>query len=208
MDTGRHRTENWVQLFVFRSCQQCLKSQLTSKTSLKFANIGRFEEILSRRSISSVEWNRSTGSTVQSWLYSTWGDAHHCKVKASKCSRYIGQGIPIFTSGYPWWLPFRTHVEVTSTQIKTNALKMTLLWILVRLHGIENANMSRRTGFNVVVQNKVQVSKECVRYLPIIVILATDMSTMFEVHRQSLKIGTISSFTPTTSFLIASSTLR
>ena len=120
----------------------------------------------------------------------------------------IGQGIPIFTSGYPWWLPFRTHVEVTSTQIKTNALKMTLLWILVRLHGIENANMSRRTGFNVVVQNKRQVSNDNVRYLPIIVILATDMSTMFEVHRQSLKIGTISSFTPSTSFLIVSSTLR
>ena len=82
----------------------------------------------------------------------------------------------------------RTFVEVTAEEILAETRKKNLLWILVRLHAKEKRKASGRTGFNISVRNKVQVSQDVITYLPTIDAPATDMATVHEVLVQSLKI--------------------
>ena len=81
-----------------------------------------------------------------------------------------------------------TFVEVTAEEIVAEAQKKNLLWIVVRLHAKEKQKASGRTGFNISVRNKVQVSQDVIGYLLTIDAPATDMDTDHEVLVQSLKI--------------------
>ena len=51
-----------------------------------------------------------------------------------------------------------------------------------------NRTVSGWTGFNIIVRIEVEVSKDNIGYLPTIDALATNMSVVFEVLSQSLKI--------------------
>ena len=51
-----------------------------------------------------------------------------------------------------------------------------------------NRTVSGWTGFNIMVRIEVEVSKDNIGYLPTIDVPATNMSTVFEVLSQSLKI--------------------
>lgn len=66
--------------------------------------------------------------------------------------------------------------------------KKNLLWILLRLHAATNQTVSGWTGFNISVRSEVEVSKDNIGYLPTIDAPATNMSTVFEVLKQSKKI--------------------
>ena len=76
----------------------------------------------------------------------------------------------------------------TSSDIEANAKKKNLLWILVRLHATENQTIPGWTGFNIKVRNEEQVSHVNIGYLQTIDAPASNMSTVFEVLSQSLKI--------------------
>ena len=58
----------------------------------------------------------------------------------------------------------------------------------MRLHAAEKQKVSGWTGFNIAVRNEVEVSKANIGYLPTIDAPATDLSTVYEVLNQSLKI--------------------
>ena len=96
--------------------------------------------------------------------------------------------LPVYNAGERCGPPSRAYVEVTSSEIEANARKKNLLWILLRLHAAENQTISGWTGFNISVRNEVEVSKDNIGYLPTIDAPATNMSTVFEVLCQSLKI--------------------
>ena len=51
-----------------------------------------------------------------------------------------------------------------------------------------NRTVSGWTGFNIMVRIEVEVSKDNISYLPTIDAIATNISTVFEVLSQSLKI--------------------
>ena len=74
-------------------------------------------------------------------------------------------------------------MEVTSSDIEANAQKKNLLWILVL-----NQTIPGWTGFNIKVRNEEQVSQDNIGYLQTIDAPASNMSTVFEVLSQSLKI--------------------
>ena len=79
-------------------------------------------------------------------------------------------------------------MEVTSSDIEANAQNKNLLWILVRLHTTENQTIPGWTGCNIKVRNEEQVSQDNIGYLQTIDAPASNMSTVFEVLSQSLKI--------------------
>lgn len=62
------------------------------------------------------------------------------------------------------------------------------MWTLVRLHAAEKQTVCGWTGFNILVRSEIDVSQDNIGYLPTIDAPATNMSTVFEVLRQSVKI--------------------
>lgn len=63
-----------------------------------------------------------------------------------------------------------------------------LMWVLVRNVDTSNQTVSSWTGFNILIRNEIDVSKDNVGYLPTIHASATEISTANEVLNQVLKI--------------------
>ena len=77
-------------------------------------------------------------------------------------------------------------MQVTSSDIEANAHERNLLWILVCHHATENQTIP---GWNdIKVRDEEQVSQDNIGYLQTIDALSSNMSTVFEVLSQSLKI--------------------
>ena len=62
------------------------------------------------------------------------------------------------------------------------------MWIIVPLHAAEKQNVCGLTGLNMLVRDEIEVKKDNIGYLPTIDAPATNMSTVFEILNQSLKI--------------------
>ena len=62
------------------------------------------------------------------------------------------------------------------------------MWILVRLHAAEKQNVCGLTGFNILVRDEIEVKKDNIGYFRTIDAPATNMSTVFEILNQPLKI--------------------
>ena len=62
------------------------------------------------------------------------------------------------------------------------------MWVLVGLHAAEKQNVCGWTGFNILVQDEIEVKKDNIGYLPTIDAPTTNVSTVFEILNQSLKI--------------------
>lgn len=80
------------------------------------------------------------------------------------------------------------YIEVKSETVLQNAWKKNLLWVLTRLHATISKSVSGWTGFNISTRNELSVSQDTVGYLPTINAPGSDLSTVHEVLRQSLKI--------------------
>ena len=96
--------------------------------------------------------------------------------------------IPTYNAGECCGPPPRSYVEVSSTEIQRNASKKNLLWILVQLHAAEKQKVCGWTGFHILVRDEIEVKKDNIGYLPTIDAPAMNMSTVFEILNQSLKI--------------------
>ena len=98
--------------------------------------------------------------------------------------------IPIYNAGERCGPLPRSYIAVSSTEIQRNTWKKNLLWILVHLHATEKQNVCGWTGFNILVRDEIEVKKDNIHvgYLPTIDAPATNMSTVFEILNQSLKI--------------------
>ena len=110
------------------------------------------------------------------------------KSKRRSIDVVLDKELPIYNAGKRCGPPSRAYVEVTSSDIEANAQNKNLLWILVRLHTIENQTIPGWTGYNIKVRNEEQVSQDNIGYLQTIDAPASNMSTVFEVLSQSLKI--------------------
>ena len=110
------------------------------------------------------------------------------KSKKQSIDVVLDKELPIYNAGQRCGPPSRAYVEVTSSDIEANARKKNLLWILMRLHATENQTIPAWTGFNIKVQNEEEVSQDNIGYLPTMDAPASNMSTVFEVLTQSLKI--------------------
>lgn len=76
----------------------------------------------------------------------------------------------------------RGYVEINLNQIMECARKKNLLWVLVRIHTIEKQIVLSWTGFNILVRNDQEVTKDNVGYLATISAPATNMSTVGVFH--------------------------
>ena len=110
------------------------------------------------------------------------------KSKRQSIDVVLDKELPIHNAGQRCGPPSRAYVEVTSSDIEANAQNKNLLWILVRLHTTENQTIPGWTGYNIKVRNEEQVSQDNIGYLQTIDAPASNMSTVFEVLSQSLKI--------------------
>ena len=155
-------------------------------TTLAWDNVDRLEETLSGEGTS----HRVNGIAIQARHFGLdlpRVDVTPILSKSKKRSIdvVLDKELPIYNAGQRCGPPSRAYVEVTSSDIEANAQKKNLLWILVRLHATENPGW---TGFNIKVRNEEQVSQDNIGYLQTIDAPASNMSTVFEVLSQSLKI--------------------
>ena len=158
-------------------------------TSLAWDNIDRLEETLSGGGTS----HRVNGIAIQARQYgpdlSPVQETPTITRSKQRSVEVVGDNeLAIYNAGERCGPPRRSYVEVTSSEIEANAWKKNLLWILVRLHAAEKQTVCRWTGFNILVRSETDVSQDNIGYLPTIDAPATNMSTVFEVLRQSVQI--------------------
>ena len=72
--------------------------------------------------------------------------------------------------------------------VLTEALEKNLMWSPARINHAEEQTTPSWTGFNILIRDEVAVTKDQVSYLPTINTPATQMSTVFEILNQVLKI--------------------
>ena len=158
-------------------------------TTLAWDNIDRLEETLSGAGTS----HRVNGIVVQAAHFGPYLPSARttdvAKTKRRSIDVVPDKQLPIYNVGERSGPPSRPYVEVTSAEIDANAWRKNLLWILVRLYSTESQTVSGWTGFNIKVRSEESgAGKDSIGYLPTIDAPATDMSTVFEVLRQSVKI--------------------
>ena len=68
------------------------------------------------------------------------------------------------------------------------AWKKNLLWILVHIHASEKQSVPGWTGFNILVRNEHEVTKDNVGYPPTINSSAMNMSTVYQVLMRFMQI--------------------
>ena len=161
-------------------------------TTLAWDNVDRLEETLSGKSTS----HRVNGIAIQARYFGPdlpRVDVTPILSKSKKRSIdvVLDKELPIYNAGQRCGPPSRAYVEVTSSDIEANAQKKNLLWLLVRLHATEIQTIPGWTGFNMKVRNEEQVSQDNIGYLQTIDAPASNMSTVFGVLSQSLKIKDI-----------------
>ena len=160
-----------------------------TSTTLAWDNVDRVEEALSGEGT----WQRVNGIAIQARHFGP--DLPRVdvtpilsKLKKRSIDVVLDKELPIYNAGQRCGPPSSAYVEKTSSDIEANAKKKNLLWILVRLHATENQTIPGWTGFNIKVRNEEQVSQDNIGYLQTIDAPASNMSTVFEVLSQSLKI--------------------
>ena len=157
-------------------------------TTLAWDNIDRLEETLSGAGTS----HQVNGIAVQARHFGPnlppAPGIEQARTRKRSIYPSVISAVPQYNAGDRCSPRARTFVEVTAEEIVAEARKKNLLWILARLHAKEKQKASGRTGFNISVRNKVQVSQDVIGYLPTIDAPATDMDTVHEVLVQSLKI--------------------
>ena len=163
------------------------KIQLYVNTTLAWDNIDRLEETLSGEGTS----HRVNGIAVQPRVFGPQlpPQSEPVIVKERKHSIDIPPSfIPVYNAGDRVGPPSRKYVEVKCETVVRNAWKKNLLWVLTRLHATANNGVSGWTGFNISTRNELSVSQDNVGYLPTINAPASNLSTVYEVLTQSLKI--------------------
>ena len=156
-------------------------------TTLAWDNIDRLEETLSGEGTS----HRVNGIAVQPRVLGPQlpPQSEPVIVKERKRSIDIPPSfIPVYNAGDRVGPPSRKYVEVKCETVARNAWKKNLLWVLTRLHAKANNGVSGWTGFNISTRNELSVSQDNVGYLPTINAPASNLSTVYEVLTQSLKI--------------------
>ena len=138
-------------------------------TTLAWDNIDRLEETLSGGGTS----HRVNGIAIQArHLGPDLPPAQVTPVIAKSKQRSLEVvsecDLLIYNAGERCGPPPRSYVEVSSTEVQRNAWKKNLLWILVRLHAAEKQNVCGWTGFNILVQDEIEVKKDNIGYLPTI----------------------------------------
>ena len=158
-------------------------------TTLAWDNVDRVEETLSGEGTS----HRVNGIAIQARHFGP--DLPRVdvtpilsKLKKRSIDFVLDKELPIHNAVQRCGPPLSAYVEKTSSDIEANVKKKNLLWILVRLHATENQTIPGWTGFNIKVRNEEQVSQDNIGYLQTIDAPASNMSTVFEVLSQSLKI--------------------
>ena len=158
-------------------------------TSLAWDNIDRLEETLSGGGTS----HRVNGIAIQALQYGpdlppVQKTPTVTKSKQRSVEVVGNNELAIYNAGERCGPPRRSYVEITSSEIETNAWKKNRLRILVSLHAAEKQTVCGWTGFNILVRSETDVSQDNIGYLPTIDAPATNMSTVFEVLRQSVQI--------------------
>lgn len=81
-----------------------------------------------------------------------------------------------------------TPVALDFESVQHNAHTSNLIWSAVRLAHTSEQSVSSWTGFNIMTRDNVAVQKDIVGYLPTINAPATQLSTVYEILNQVLKI--------------------
>ena len=157
-------------------------------TTLAWDNIDRLEETLSGEGTS----HRVNGIAVQANHFGPHPPSASLPVIMKSKKRSIesvgDEAIPIYNVGERCGPHSRGYVEVKLNEIMECAWKKNLLWVLARIHASEKQSVPSWTGFNILVRNDQEVTKDNVGYLPTINAPATNMSTVYQILLKSLQI--------------------
>ena len=88
----------------------------------------------------------------------------------------------------PHLLKTKDDYAVEANKAARNAEQKNMLWILARQLNSEDQKVPSWTGFNIQTRDQVQVTPDVVEYLPTINAPATELTTVFEILKQSEEI--------------------
>ena len=164
-------------------------SHVHVSTTLAFNNI---EETLSGSGTS----HRVNGDAVQPKVQGPQLRSVVTEIPKGK-QRYLVEfndelNMPVYNAFAKVGPPRRQEIiEIDYTEVRKEAWKKDMLWILCRMHSPESQNVAGWTGFNILSQDPEKVAENNIRYLPSINATATNMSTIHEILARSLQISII-----------------
>ena len=156
------------------------------QASCAWDNIDRLEETLSGGGTS----HRVNGIIVQKKMFGPEPQRRFPNQPRDKgrTVKFVEADLPIYNAGTRVGPPPRKYVKLETGQLKEEANKKNLVWILARLHCTSNQKVSSWTGFNILVRDEEEICEDVVAYLPTINAPATNLSTVHEVLIQSQKL--------------------
>ena len=96
--------------------------------------------------------------------------------------------IPVYNAGKRVGPPTMKPIVLDYNAVVHDAITKNLLWSLVRQVNTSDQTVSSWTGFNILIRDDITVKKDTVGYLSTINAPATQMSTVFEILNQVLRV--------------------
>ena len=155
-------------------------------TVLAYDNIDRNEETLTGEGTS----HRINGIAIQEKILGAPLPQEKRKVQKAK-QRSIPFNpvvLPPYNAGDKTSPPVIKAVDVEFCNVAKEAWSKNMIWSLARQIDDTSQSVSSWTGFNILTRDKVEVSQNVIGYMPTINAPATQMSTVFEILNQILKI--------------------
>ena len=96
--------------------------------------------------------------------------------------------IPVYNAGKREGPPTMKPIVLGYNAVVHDAITKNILWSLVRQVNTSDQTVSSWTGFNILIRDDITVTKDTVGYLSTINAPATQMSTVFEILNQVLRV--------------------
>ena len=155
-------------------------------TTLAWDNIDRLEETLTGGGTS----HRVNGIAVQRKLIGPLPPRRVQPVEKSK-KRSIPADtdmIPIYNAGKSTGPKMVVSLEHDTTSVIQSSTLKNVAWVLARLSNMQDQTISSWTGFNIQTRDNIVVTQDTVAYLPTVNAPATELSTVYEVLNQTVRI--------------------
>jgi hypothetical protein len=155
-------------------------------TTVAFDNIDRLEETLSGGGTS----HRVNGIAVQPTVHTVqpYREAGIAPKERRRSITPTNVMLPPYNAGARTEPPVIKTLEFDTGNAAEEARLKNLVWSLARQRDTDNQKISSWTGHNIRTRNQITVTQDNIGYLPTINAPATQMSTMFEILNQVLRI--------------------
>ena len=112
----------------------------------------------------------------------------HIERKKQRSVTIQDEGLEVYVAGMrvgPQPLPTMESCAQETKEAAHVVHKKNLVWALARQTDLENQTIPSWTGFNISNRDKLEISEDIVGYLPTINAPATELTTVFEILKQS-----------------------